>query len=167
MKNLLLLASFAMLCLGANAQKIVSGSLSPVKNAEKINFVVDYSKTSFNGKNEAAFSEYEEDWQKDKPEVIDYILAGVRDNLKGKISFGEFADAEYTLTIYPIEIERKGDTEAEATITDKQGNVICSMKDFEGEGGTFGTKLNLIKDGAKELGQNVGKFLKKQIRKAK
>lgn len=166
-KSLLLAVISIVFAFNSNAQEIEKGTLQSLKGQKKVNFVVDYSKTSFNGKNEKSFSEYETDWYKDKTEVISYIIDGVLKEVKDYILIGEYPDAEYTLTLYPDLIERKGDTEAHAELTDKSGNVLCVIEDIEGEGGTFGTKLNLIKDGSKEIGANFGKFLKKQLRKLK
>ena len=51
-----------------------------------------------------------------------------------------------TIRIVVLSIERKGDTACSAEILDKNGNVVCKISKIFGEGGTFGTKLNLIKD---------------------
>ena len=167
MKRLIsLLCVAAMACVAANAQKITEGSLAVLKNQDRVNLVVDYSSATIHGMNEAAFSEYEKDWYKDKPEIISDVRQGFSEKCKNFVLASDVKDIP-TIRIVVLSIERKGDTACSAEILDKNGNVVCKISKIFGEGGTFGTKLNLIKDGASEVGEKFGKYMAKQLKKLK
>jgi hypothetical protein len=51
-------------------------------------------------------------------------------------------------------------------VLDSNGTILAKIVDLYGEGGTFGSKLNLIKDGAKSSGKKAGIFLKRELKKA-
>ncbi|MDO4462692.1 MAG: hypothetical protein Q4C30_09440 [Bacteroidia bacterium] len=163
------LALFVLIMISTTsfAQKIVSGSLSSLKGESILNVEVDYSEAMIHGMGEADFAVVEQDWYVDKPEIISYIIEYMQDELGNKISVGKTSGANYTLVVLPQSIRRKGDTISRAILKDKDGNELCEIDKIEAEGGTFGTKLNLIKDGAKETGTVLGKYLKKQLKKLK
>ena len=48
---------------------------------------------------------------------------------------------------------------------DKSEKVQGTISGLFGKGGMFGTKLNLIKDGAKSTGKRAGALLRKYIKK--
>ena len=46
-----------------------------------------------------------------------------------------------------------------AVIVDHDGRTICRIDDIKGDGGRFGSRLNLLKDGAKSTGAKLGEFI--------
>ena len=66
-----------------------------------------------------------------------------------------------------LHINKNGDIKSELHIVDQNKIVKTIIPNIKGGGGTFGSKLNLIKDGAEECGKNAGKILKRELKKAK
>jgi hypothetical protein len=62
-------------------------------------------------------------------------------------------------------ISPKGDYSFVVQLIDKKGEIVGSIAGLFGKGGMFGTKLNLIKDGAKSTGKRAGALLRKYIKK--
>ncbi len=63
------------------AQKVVAGSLESLKNESKLNLEVDYSEAVIHGMGVKEFAEYEQDWEKDQPEIVGDIIEGIQDKI--------------------------------------------------------------------------------------
>ncbi len=159
----------SMLCmatlmgLSVNAQKIEEGSLDVLKNEKIVGLQVDYSSAKIHDMSEDEFAEKEQDWYKDKKGIIENVRDGITDeceNLTLLIDSKKF----YTLRVNVISVSRRGTTVASVDVLDTEGNIVCKISEVSGLGGSIGTQLRLIKQGAENLGENIGKFLYKQLK---
>jgi len=166
MKRLLLSLLFAVAAISSvSAQLLVEGSLTPLRKADRVNLKIDFSEASIHGMSENAFAKYETDWDVDKPVIVGYFLSEARQKCGDLINLGTYENADCEIRVNVISINEKGNYVCEADVYDAEGKVIAKIKDISAKGGHFGTKLNLIKDGAKHTGAALGKFLKNRARR--
>ena len=164
MKRLLFVV-FACLSLCSYAQmplstEVVTGSFEALYN-KTANLEIEYVK--IHNRSEAEFAEYEKDWKVDKPDVEDLILQNANAALKNVcyLNFGK--ESDWTVKVVVTTISPKGDYSFVVQLIDKKGEIVGSIAGLFGKGGMFGTKLNLIKDGAKSTGKKLGTILRKYI----
>ena len=148
MKKLVLLL-FTLICsLSTMAQKLEQGSFAVLNGVKLVNTEMEF--VSVHGMSEADFSEYEKDWKEDKPQIVDFFITRANIPLEGLVILGSFPKAAYTLTLL-----------------DAGRSVLARLSGVCAKGGTWGTKLNLIKDGARHTGKKLGEALRAEIKKAK
>ena len=164
MKRLLFII-FTCLSLCSYAQmplstEVVTGSFEALYN-KTANLEIEYVK--IHNRSEAEFAEYEKDWKVDKPDVEDLILQNANAALKKvcHLNFGK--ESDLTVRVVVTTISAKGDYSFVVQLLDKKGEIVGNITNLFGKGGIFGTKLNLIKDGAKSTGKKLGTILKKYI----
>ena len=126
-------------------------------------YIATWDNSTCGNRSEAEFAEYEKDWVVDKPDVEDLILQSANAALKGAchLEFGK--EADWTVKVVVTTISQKGDFSFVVQLLDKKGEIVGNIANLFGKGGIFGTKLNLIKDGAKSTGKKLGTILKKYI----
>ena len=166
MKRIFSLVFCLCTVLNTFSQKIESGSFDGLKNVDKLAIDLDFSHASIHGMNENAFSEYEKDWYTDKPDIVGDFIGCVASKIDGEIVVTDKSETSWLLRINVISISSKGNFVCTADLIDG-GNIEAHVVGIHGSGGTFGSKLNLIKDGVKTTSKNCGSFMKKVIRKAK
>ena len=161
----LLFVIFTCLSLCSYAQaplstEVVTGSFEALYN-KTANLEIEYVK--IHNRSEAEFAEYEKDWKVDKPDVEDLILQNANAALKNVcyLNFGK--ESDWTVKVVVTTISPKGDYSFVVQLIDKKGEIVGSIAGLFGKGGMFGTKLNLIKDGAKSTGKKLGTILRKYI----
>ena len=130
-------------------------------------FEADFSNASIHGMSEDVFAEYESDWEKDKPQIISKFLDEFTEQIGGQLRLVRNEDDAIILRWSILHINKNGDIKSELHIVDQNKIVKTVIPNIKGSGGTFGSKLNLIKDGAEECGKNAGKILKRELKKAK
>lgn len=140
--------------------EVVTGSFEALYN-KTANLEIEYVK--IHNRSEAEFAEYEKDWKVDKPDVEDLILQNANAALKKvcHLNFGK--ESDLTVRVVVTTISAKGDYSFVVQLLDKKGEIVGNITNLFGKGGIFGTKLNLIKDGAKSTGKKLGTILKKYI----
>ena len=153
------------LALGANAQVFTYGSMDVLSNANYVNLEVDFSKAVIHGMDEKEFSSYEPDYKKDKPGIVGLIYDYAQRKCSGLIHIGQYEDAEYTLLCTINRVSAKGNFECELKLVDSKGKMIAHVENIKGKGGVFGTKLNLMKDGAESTGKAIGTLVRDEIRR--
>lgn len=159
MKNIILTGILlSVIAVSGFAQRVKEGTLSVLKNEERVNMQLDFSKTSFVGMDEEMFSQYEQDWKKDKGEVVAKFIVDAYTHCK-RIVLGSFKDTEYTFVIRVISISKKGDFLCHVDLVNKAGERKAHVEGLEESGGRFGSLLNLIKDGAMHTGEGFGEFV--------
>ncbi len=163
-KNLIL-CLLMLISASAMAQQKVEGDLSPLINVNKVNFVMEF--VSIHGMDEDAFGKYETDWFKDKPEVIDIFTDYANRKLKGVITLGHFPNEAFTVKAVVNDISLKGNYNCDIIVLDSNKNLVAKVTGIKANGGVWGTKLNLIKDGAESTGKRFGIVLKTEIAKSK
>ncbi len=163
----ILFVIFACLSLCSYAQvpfnnEVVTGSFSSLKG-QSANLEIVYNK--IHGMPEADFAAYEKDWNVDKPEIESIIWSKANDGVKSSCYLNMGNKAEQTVRIVVNSVSVKGDYSFEIQLLDKSEKVLGKIEGLFGKGGMFGTKLNLIKDGAKSTGKRTGALLRKYINK--
>lgn len=176
MKKLILAVLSLSMTLGINAQKVVSGSTPSLKGEKKINLVINYSQTTIDKKDIADWLEYRQaqqpdydaknEWENElKPALTEAFTNNVNKKIEKQGAYLVVSpDANYTLTVYPQNVEKKGNNTNICTITDKSGKEIIRFE-VKGSGGTFGSMSNLWGDGYEDTGKKVGSFLAKFFKK--
>lgn len=164
MKKLFLLILLSIVSTSIVAQEYY-GSFKEIAQEGKAKIVVDYSEALIHGMSEEEFAEYEPDWKKDKPVVIGKFLAYFSEELDGMLVCHGKAASPFTVLVKMLSINVKGNTVLSIHIL-KDNVEVATIKGIKEDGGTFGSKLNLIKDGAEHVGEKSGAFLKKVLKKA-
>lgn len=165
-RGLILLIWVLSLLSSSYAQKVTEGSLTPLKNCGKAKVILDFNDANIHGMTEEDFAVYEQDWEIDKPIIISKFMSGLGKKCPS-IRFGTELDGEITLRVKVLSINAKGNYVCEAFVVNSQEEIIARITGLNAKGGTFGSKLNLIKDGAEHTGESLGKYLSKEIRKYK
>ena len=163
-KHCLMLVALFLGIQAASAQTLEQGSLDVLRGEEYVKVVVDYSNALIMDMTEEEFAEYEEDWYKDQPAIMGKFLEETNDELDGILRLSRTKASNYTLRWAVEWINESGTFMSDFYLETADGEVIAVIKRVKGKGGTFGTKLNLIKDGAEETGDCIGKFLRKELR---
>lgn len=148
----------------AFSQKITSGTLDVLKSQPRVNINLDFSKAIIHGMSVEKFAEYERDWETDKPTIVSYFV-GEASRYCTTVPIGLFPEAAYTVNIRVQSINTKGNYVCEADVTSAAGDKIATIAGLEAKGGHVGSKLNLIKDGARHTGAKLGKYLRKSLKK--
>lgn len=165
MKKFVFLSFFLIFAASMTAQKLEKGSVLPLNSVNKVNFVMEF--LCIHGMNEEAFSQYETDWYCDKPEIVGKFTAYANQKLAGHIMLGAYPHAEFTVKAVVNNISVKGDYDCDLVVLDAKKRMIALISGIHDRGGVWGTKLNLIKDGAESTGKKFGSVLKKEIVKSK
>lgn len=165
MKRYALVFIATLFCTTVFAQQLERGSLLPLQQEKRVNFTMEF--VSIHGMTEDDFSIYEKGWYKDKPGIVAKFLTYANKNLSNMLIMGNYPDAKYTVRVVVYDINVKGDYLCDLIVLDGSNNEIARITDIRGRGGVFGTKLNLIKDGAEHTGENLGLVLRKFIRKTR
>lgn len=164
-RRYILLALLSTIFIIADAQVVTVNDMSAVKPGSKINFVIDFSKATIMSMNETDFSNYEKDWNKDKPTIIGRFQKGVNNKLNGILNVGSYPDSQYTLKVTVTAISDVGNVYCDAVITDKDGTVLFSVNNVNGGSEPPilpGSKLARIKTWAFLTGRSLGNNMKSE-----
>ena len=156
------LALCCMFSMIVTAQEVTISNLSSIKPGSKINYVIDFSKSTIMGMTETDFSNYERDWNKDKPSIVVKFQKGLNNKLDGVLNFGTYTDSSYTLNITVNNISEVGNIYCDATLTNKEGEKLFHVKNVNGGSEPPilpGTKLAKIKIWATLTGRALGGIL--------
>ena len=152
----------------ANAQKI-TGSFAPLAKEARVQMNVDFSEALIMGMSEEEFADFEEDWTHDKVEIVSLFSDNANDVLDGSPVIGNYKlDTEYTLDLVVRTVDVRGNYDCDLylihNLADGRQEEVARAEGVYARGGKIGTKLNLMKDGAKHTGKELGKFLKKAMK---
>lgn len=164
MKKLGAIVLMSLVAAGSYAQKLAEGSLEALKGESRINVEMNYTNAVLKGMSFKEYVAQEENWDKGVKEIQGKFVEEFNKSSKGKITAGSFENAKYTLRIDAIKVEKRGATTADAYIVDAEGKTVAKITKVEGDGGAWGTHLNLMGDGATNMGAQLGKFLKSKIK---
>lgn len=165
MKKLSLVILFAIFSTFAFGQTF-SGSLAGLASAGRAKVSIDFSEASIHGMSEEEFQVYEKDWIKDLPLIKRKFIGALSNKLNGAILVGTSVKSDYSINVIVYSISTKGNYVCDVIINVGE-NEVAKIQGIKADGGTFGSKLNLIKDGAEHTGEQLGKYLVKELRKAK
>ncbi len=166
MKKIFSLVFCLCVVLNTFSQRIESGTFDGLKNVDKLALDLDFSHASIHGMNEKAFSEYEKDWYTDKPDIVADFISCIAEKINGIILITDKSETPWLLRINVVSISTKGNFVCTADLINGE-NIEAHVVGIHGSGGTFGSKLNLIKDGVKTTSKKCGSFMRKVIRNAK
>lgn len=188
MKYFLLLFCTAVLALSIpvdllysqNPDKVISGLLKTLKNEKEFNVIIDFSHAKIHGKNEADFV-YIEDlnslydwttlWENDyKPNLIHDFMSVFTSKMLNygyKVEFRNLIEAKYQIRIVIKFILPKGSTKMQVFVEDNEQQWLLIKFDIIGEGGYFGSKVNLMSDGFKRAGKDLAKQMDYVFRNGK
>ena len=160
---------FSAIFTAANAQKI-NGSFASLREEARIQMNIDFSEADIMGMSEAEFTEYEEDWTHDKVQILNLFYENVNDALKGNLVVGNYKqETDYTLDLVVRTVNSRGDYDCDLylyrNMDDGSQEFVAEALGVNARGGKIGTKLNLMKDGAKHTGKELGKFLLQAAKK--
>lgn len=143
----------------------LSGSLDGLTSSGKATFSIDFSSASIHGMSVEDFECIETDWSKDLPEIKGYFIAHLIEKLYGKLIIGYNVKSDYAINVQVLSISPKGNFTCDVII-ENNGQEVAKIQGLNANGGGFGTKLHLIKAGAKHAGNALGQLLYKEIDKA-
>lgn len=142
----------------------ISGSFAELASCGKATFVINFDDASIHGMSVADFECIETDWSKDLPEIKGYFIEHIMERLYGKLVVGYHVQSDCSINVQVLSISTKGDFICDVTIKDGDREVAL-IHGLYGNGGGFGTKLHLIKKGAKHTGNQLGTILFKELEK--
>lgn len=153
MKRLLIVIFCFVLCSAANSQII--------KDA---NYSVDYSQVMICGMDEETFAEVEEDWFKDRPEISGNILQELLNKTAKYLSFKK--SSQNQVIVYVKNISDNGKFNADIALFNEKNELFFKIQNVScSKGGTWGTKLHLMKEGALKEGKNLGNAFINEFKK--
>ena len=163
---MLIIAAIVAFAANLTAQ-VRSGSFAGLKDQSRVYFEVDFSQALIHGMSEADFADYETDWYKDKRHIVSLITNNCNDIVHRFFLVGNYPEAKYFLKLVVRSVSEKGDFVCDLYLYDEEDKQVGLVEGIWGKGGIFGTKLNLIKDGAKSTGEEVGRALYFALRNGK
>ncbi len=159
MKRVLAISFLLLSAVTLQAQDF-TGSVEGLAREGKAKLVIDYSEALIHGMSEQEFAVYEQDWYDDKYEIMGKFQSSFAEELDDYLVCHRNVKSPFTIVVKVNKISKKGNTVLSMHIFEDDGsgneNEVATIIDLEGDGGTFGTKLNLIKDGAVSTGENAG-----------
>lgn len=169
MKKAFCLLLLAAIFITASAQRVTSGSFSLLRDQLRVKLVVDFSEADIMGMSEQEFSEYEEDWEHDKVEIVSLFHNYANEKLNGRLLLGNYRqDTALMLRLVVRTVDVRGDYDCDLFLLGGGGDgekiVLAKAEGLSARGGKFGSKLNLMKDGAEHTGTELGRFLLKVAR---
>lgn len=156
---------FAFNC---HAQTVTKNVFPKDIKGARLNFKVDFSEALICGMNEKEFSEYEKDWEEDKPTIVKNFRSGANLSIGKTYAVGDYQDASYTIMVKVNTITDEGYIVCDANIIDKDGNVLFTLEKLTGgkePAFMIGTKLARMKIWATLTGKALGDILKKELPK--
>jgi ribosomal protein L11 methylase PrmA len=144
--------------------------LMSLKNEKEINVIIDFFNTNIHGKRESDFVyiediSTEEDWAtlwqtEYKPSLFRDLLGEYNSQMFDygyRVKFGNFENAKYQIRLVVTSIMENGTTYLKVYVEQReQQKILCSFI-IIGNGGTFGSKINLMGDGFKRAGKELAK----------
>lgn len=162
MKRFWLLA-LLFLPITVSAQKITSGDLKFLKNETRLNTIIDFSKAQLVGDPEGGRTKLEAFLALDSTYLIQRFYDGVADELEGRYFLvGNQPDARYEAVIQVQQVAEKGKTWSMVEFSNRETKEVLCTVQLMGNGGHFGTFLNLWGDGLRDSGESFGELLRKK-----
>ena len=135
-----------------------------IANAQRVELSIDidYSEAVICGMDEETFAEYEKDWRTDKPEINSIIVKKMLKSMADNFLIKKNAPNIVKIKMYNI--TENGGMNCSVEVIDSAGVTKVKVDEVKcNRGGVFGTKLNLMKDGAEKIGSMIGRKIKKAL----
>lgn len=147
----------------AQAQKIKSGNLDFLKGEWKLHTEIDFSQAQYVGDQGYGQAILNSVLESDSSALLKRFYTAVTDELDNRYFLvGNQPDAKYKAIMYVQQVTANGKVYSIFIFSpiDSDEN-LCTMEVI-GDGGHFGTFLNLFGDGMKDAGEIFGKVLRKK-----
>ena len=167
MKKIILLLAITMSAMFSLRAQTVRGSFAALKDISRVRLEIDFTQAFICGMTEDEFAVYEKDWEKDQPEIVSRFMTECNKKCGNGVYVGLYRESPYLIRIIVHSISSDGDWDCDAFLVDAEGSEVAAILNLRESGGKFGTKLNLIKDGAAHTGELFGILLKRAIKKEK
>jgi len=153
-----------------NSKKEIKELLKSLKNEKEIDVSITFSQAIIHGKSEADFVyiediSSEEDWitlweNEYKPGLFRVFLEAFNTymfDVGYRVRFGSFEQSQYQIKLIVSSISENGSVLMSGYIRNRdQEATLCELT-IIGNGGTFGTIINLMGDGFKRAGVDIAK----------
>ncbi len=161
MKPVLLLILISAF-MASNAQTLTSGSLDLLKKKNSINLVMDFSQAKIIDNSEVFFAAANPEWE--KKEIVTLCSNYINKQLKGRLTIDNDKASQTVLKIIVISVNKNGTFKCKAVLTDNNA-IVAEIEDIKsGYGDLIGSSVHRIKVGSQKLGNQLGKFIGRQIR---
>ncbi len=158
-------------CLHAQtSKKEIRELLKSLQNEKEINVIIDFSQAVIHGKSEVDFVyiediSSEEDWitlweTEYKPSLIRDFLEAFNTYMFDygyRVRFGSFEQSQYQIKLIVSSISENGSVLMSGFIKNRDQETTLYELTIIGNGGTFGSKINLMGDGFKRAGIDLAK----------
>ncbi len=144
--------------------------LKSLKNEKEIDVSIKFSQAIIHGKSEADFVyiediSSEEDWttlweNEYKPGLFHDLLGALNTymfNVGYRVRFGSFEQSKYQIKLIVSSISENGSVLLSGFIKNRDQEESLYELTIVGNGGTFGSKINLMGDGFKRTGIDLAK----------
>ncbi|MCQ2223943.1 MAG: energy transducer TonB [Bacteroidaceae bacterium] len=155
--------------LSLNAQSLIYGSVDALKGESFVAVEFDFTKGIYDAEEfnyEELVEELGNDAEKEFKELAGKFRSAANEKIgSAGISFLRKANAEtrYRIVACPIKVEHKGFTRLRLTLYQIDLDRPLAIIEVTGDGGTFGSFINLFGDGLDSCGENFGRWLKRQL----
>ena len=166
MKRALFLIVLGVMCGGISlAQKVTQGSFSALADVHRAAVEIDYSEGMIQGMSEEDYSFYEPDWERDRASVGGKFIAMFNDKQRRIFLTSKTEGATCIMVLKVLNVTRQGDIRAEILMKDPSTNeILLAIGNIAVKGGHFGSGLNLMGDGMKNLGEKMAYYFKRHLK---
>ena len=153
-----------------NSKKEIKELLKSLKNEKEIDVSITFSQAIIHGKSEAHFVYLEdigsrEDWttlweNEYKPSLFRDLLGSFNNYMFDygyRVRFGSFEQSKYQIKLIVSSISENGSVLLSGFIKNRDQEESLYELTIVGNGGTFGSKINLMGDGFKRAGIDLAK----------
>ena len=159
MKKILIIILSAI-CANSLFAQTLTGSFEALKNMSSIQMEVEFQ--GIFGMSEEDFAVYEEDWEKDKHEVLSNFTSSVSKGAKD-IFFSTRFNTPYKFRVL-VNVLTKNEWFCCAILIDEQGNEVGRIDGVNYYFAPIGTQLHCIKRLAEKTGFDLGTTIRQAIR---
>lgn len=162
----ILISTILLLSYNEVMAQSVKGIFTDIKDVRRYKFEADFSQASIHGLVECDFAVYEPEWNNDLSQVILKFTSSATEELSNYgVLISPNIESDYKMIWKVFSISKKGNVVSDVVIINcATGETIIQLSDINAKGGTFGSKMNLIGDGAIHAGEKLGKFMSKRFK---
>lgn len=164
MKKILLSLIAVLVSANISAQKIISGDLNFMKGEKYLKIDIDFSQGTVFGMSAKDFAEVEEDFSKKDRYFMSRLFEGLQGNSEVRFEINASAECKYQVILVVDETDDDGEVYGKLVFTSiaEPNEKLCVIK-ISGDGGTFGSKINLLGDGLESCGKKMRSIINRKI----
>lgn len=174
-KSVFLLMTLLICSFAATAQEITKGSFHRLIIPQDIDLHIDFTSGVYRGltyseliESECPGDNSEQLWKVHEESLKSQFLKCFLEEVGPGYSFGAFASvATHRMTMKINNVNPKGYLSATFTFTNIATNALVVEFEVNGDGGRYGSFVNLFGDGIRDAGEKAGSFFLKQVKKCR